>query len=109
MEMLAPAKVNLHLEILGKRPDGYHEIRTLMHRVDLGDEMDLRLEGKGIKLIADGEGIPKGRKNLAFRAAQVFFEELGIQRGIKIRLKKKFLWRPAWAEEAVTPPRCCWA
>ena len=106
MELVAPAKVNLLLEILGKRPDGYHEIRTLMSRIDLGDEMDIRLEGKGIHLIADDAGNPKGMKNLAFRAAQVFFEELGIQRGVKIRLKKKFLWRPAWAEEAVMPLLC---
>ena len=89
MELLAPAKVNLHLEVLGKRPDGYHEIQTLMHRVDLCDEMAISLEGEGIKLVADGEGIPEGRENLACRAAQVFFEELGIQKGLKIRLKKR--------------------
>ncbi len=89
MKFLAPAKVNLYLEILGKRPDGYHELQTLMHRVDLGDEMEISLEGQGINLVADGKGIPEGRENLACRAAQVFFEELGIQRGLKIRLKKR--------------------
>ena len=89
MKFLAPAKVNLYLEILGKRPDGYHELQTLMHRVDLGDEMEISLEGQGIKLVADGKGIPEGMENLACRAAQVFFEELGIQRGLKIRLKKR--------------------
>ena len=105
MELLAPAKVNLHLEILGKRPDGYHEIRTLMHRVDLCDEVAMSLEGQGIDLVAEGKWIPEGKENLACRGAQVFFEELGIQRGIKIRLKKKFLWPPDWAEEVVMPPR----
>lgn len=89
MKFLAPAKVNLYLEILGKRPDGYHELQTLMHRVDLGDEMEISLEGQGINLVADGKGIPEGKENLACRAAQVFFEELGIQRGLKIRLKKR--------------------
>lgn len=89
MKFLAPAKVNLYLEILSKRPDGYHELQTLMHRVDLGDEMEINLEGQGIKLVADGKGIPEGMENLACRAAQVFFEELGIQRGLKIRLKKR--------------------
>jgi 4-diphosphocytidyl-2-C-methyl-D-erythritol kinase len=89
MKFLAPAKVNLYLEILGKRPDGYHELQTLMHRVDLGDEVEISLEGQGINLVADGKGIPEGRENLACRAAQVFFEELGIQRGLKIRLKKR--------------------
>ena len=89
MKFLAPAKVNLYLEILGKRPDGYHELQTLMHRVDLDDEMEISLEGQGINLVADGKGIPEGKENLACRAAQVFFEELGIQRGLKIRLKKR--------------------
>ncbi|MBU1206091.1 MAG: 4-(cytidine 5'-diphospho)-2-C-methyl-D-erythritol kinase [Proteobacteria bacterium] len=89
MKFLAPAKVNLYLEILGKRPDGYHEIQTLMHRVDLGDEMEISLEGQGIKLVAEGKGIPEGEENLACRGAQVFFEELGIQKGLTIRLKKR--------------------
>jgi 4-diphosphocytidyl-2-C-methyl-D-erythritol kinase len=89
MRFLAPAKINLSLEILGKRPDGYHEIRTLMHRVDLCDEIGISLEGQGIKLAADGEGIPAGGENLACRAAQVFFEELGSRRSIKIWLKKR--------------------
>ena len=62
MKVLAPAKINLHLEILGKRADGYHEIRTLMHRVDLCDEMEISVEGQGIKIIAEGEGIPEGRE-----------------------------------------------
>ena len=89
MKVLAPAKINLHLEILGKRPDGYHEIRTLMHRIDLCDEMEISVEGQGIKMVAEGEGIPEGRENLACRAAQVFLEELGSQRGLKISLKKR--------------------
>lgn len=89
MKFLAPAKINLHLEILGKRADGYHEIRTLMHRVDLCDEMEISVEGQGIKMVAEGEGIPEGRENLACRAAQVFLEELGSQRGLKIWLKKR--------------------
>ena len=89
MKFLAPAKINLCLEILGKRRDGYHEIRTLMHRVDLCDEIEISLEGKGIQLVADGEDVPAGEGNLAFRAAQIFLEEFGSPRGVRIRLKKR--------------------
>ncbi len=89
MKFLAPAKINLCLEILGKRPDGYHEIRTLMHRVDLCDEMEINLEGEGIELAAEGEGVPAGEKNLAWRAARFFLEEAGSHRGVKIWLKKR--------------------
>ena len=89
MKVVAPAKVNLHLEILGKRPDGYHEIRTLMRRVDLCDEMEISLEGEGVDLEAEGGGIPTGRENLACRAAQIFLEELGSQKGVRIWLRKK--------------------
>jgi 4-diphosphocytidyl-2-C-methyl-D-erythritol kinase len=89
MKLLAPAKINLRLEILGKRADGYHEIRTLMHRVDLCDELEISVEGRpGIRMVAEGKGIPEGKENLACRAAQVFLEELGTPRGLKIRLKK---------------------
>lgn len=89
MRFLAPAKVNLHLEILGKRPDNYHEIQTLMHRVDLFDELEITLNGQGIRLLSEGEETPQGMENLAFRAAQLFFAECGIQRGLQIILKKK--------------------
>lgn len=89
MKFLAPAKINLCLEILGKRPDGYHEIRTLMHRVGFCDEIEISLEGQGIQLVADGEDVPADEGNLAFRAAQVFLEEFGGRTGVKIRLKKR--------------------
>jgi len=89
MKFLAPAKVNLHLEILGKRPDNYHEIQTLMHRVDLYDELEITLNGQGIRLLSEGEETPQGMENLAFRAAKLFFEDCGIQRGLQIILKKK--------------------
>lgn len=89
MKFPAPAKINLCLEILGQRPDGYHEIRTLMHRVDLCDEIEISLGGQGIQLVVEGEDVPAGEGNLAFRAAQVFLEELGGAKGVRIRLKKR--------------------
>ena len=89
MEFLSPAKVNLHLEVLEKRPDGYHEIQTLMHRIDLYDQMEIQEGGKGIRLVTDSEGIPGGMDNLACRAARVFCQEAGIQGNFEIRIRKR--------------------
>lgn len=89
MKFLSPAKVNLHLEVLSKRPDGYHEIQTLMQRVDLSDEMEIHLGGRGIRLVSEGGGVPEGMDNLACRAARIFCEEFGIRGDLRIRLKKR--------------------
>jgi len=89
MKFLSPAKVNLYLEVLGRRPDGYHEIQTLMHRVDLFDEVEMNLGGPGIRGVSEGEEVPPGMENLACRAAQFFFEKFNIPGGLQIRLKKR--------------------
>jgi 4-diphosphocytidyl-2-C-methyl-D-erythritol kinase len=89
MKFLSPAKVNLHLEVLGKRPDGYHEIQTLMHRVGLFDEVEISLGGRGIRLVSEGEEVPAGAENLVCRAAQILFEEFGIPGDLQIRLQKR--------------------
>jgi 4-diphosphocytidyl-2-C-methyl-D-erythritol kinase len=90
MKLLSPAKVNLYLEIRGRRPDGYHEIQTLMHRVDLCDEVEIDRKESGIELLTEGgEEIPAGKENIAWRAAQTFLEDRGIREGVRIRLKKR--------------------
>ncbi|MBI5966676.1 MAG: 4-(cytidine 5'-diphospho)-2-C-methyl-D-erythritol kinase [Deltaproteobacteria bacterium] len=89
MRFLSPAKVNLYLEVLKKRPDGYHEIQTLMHRVALFDEVEIGLGGRGIRLVSEGEKIPAGIRNLACRAARLFLREFGIQKDVEIGLKKR--------------------
>jgi 4-diphosphocytidyl-2-C-methyl-D-erythritol kinase len=89
MKFLSPAKVNLNLEVRQKRADGYHEIQTLMHRIDLADELEIDQRGDGIFLELEGEETPPGEDNLAFRAARIFLQETKIAAGVKIRLKKK--------------------
>ena len=60
--LLSPAKVNLTLEVLGTRPDGYHEIRSLIQPVDLFDEVKIEtIEGEGIEISSSGIEIPRGR------------------------------------------------
>lgn len=88
MKVLSPAKVNLHLEVLERRADGYHEVQTLMMKVDLFDEMEVHPGGQGVRVIAEGEAIPEEPENLACRAARFFCREAGIPENIEIRLRK---------------------
>lgn len=88
----APCKVNLLLKVLGKRADGYHELETWMQKLDLVDEITLRLlPNPEIILHCDEPGIPSGPGNLAWRAAKSFFRasRRGEGRGVEIRLHKK--------------------
>jgi len=87
--LLSPAKINLHLEVLEKRPDGYHEIQTLMQRVDLCDEVEIHPGGRGIRLLSEGEAVPQGEENLACRAARLFCRETGIPEDLEIRIWKR--------------------
>ncbi|MGQ9694162.1 MAG: 4-(cytidine 5'-diphospho)-2-C-methyl-D-erythritol kinase [Thermodesulfobacteriota bacterium] len=89
MNLLAPAKINLCLRIRCKRNDGYHEICTLMQRISIFDEVDIELTEKGIELIPEGGEVPHGLDNLAGRAAQIFFQAAGLDKGVRIRLRKK--------------------
>lgn len=88
--LLSPAKVNLILEVLRKRPDGYHEIRSLIQPVDLFDEVTVETtEGEGILLSASGIDIPRDKDNLAWRAADIFLSEGRLETGVAISIKKK--------------------
>lgn len=84
----SPAKVNLCLRVLNKRPDGYHNIASLMTRISLADEMEFRAGGKGIKLSCPGSGLPEDSGNLVFRAAQALLTEAGVEAGVEITLRK---------------------
>jgi 4-diphosphocytidyl-2-C-methyl-D-erythritol kinase len=91
MQVLAPAKINLSLRILGQRNDGFHELDTLIAPISLHDEIriDKAHPGKGIKFCCDDPSVPQGDDNLAVRAAKGFFETTRIEPAISIELKKK--------------------
>ena len=91
MQVLAPAKINLSLKILGRRNDGFHELDTLIAPISLYDEIriDKGRPGKGIKFHCDDPSVPKGDDNLVVRAAKAFFETTNIESTISIELKKK--------------------
>lgn len=85
----APAKINLTLDALWKRQDGYHELEMVMTTVDLFDRIDLfHKESPSITLDSSSGLVPQDERNLAYRAANLLREKMGIKRGIHIRIDK---------------------
>ena len=82
------AKVNLALEVLGKRSDGYHEIATVMCAVDLFDRLTLEV-APGLSLEADDPALPIDERNLIVRAAMLLREAAGVAKGARLRLQKR--------------------
>ena len=75
----ASAKINLTLDILGKRPDGYHELRSVMQSVSLCDRLSVTLNGTGkIRVFCDRPDVPTGPENTVYRAAEAFFRKTGL-------------------------------
>jgi len=90
ISLAAPAKINLSLRILGKRPDGYHELDTLMVPIRLADEVEVTLvPGHEVSVACNDPEIPTGRENLCVKAVEAFREETGIAHGIAISLMKR--------------------
>ena len=88
--VLAPAKINLSLLIAGKRPDGFHEIETVMAKVDLFDEILIQQGQKsGIELVCEGPNwAPRGKENLVYTACEVLMANCHSQADVKITLTK---------------------
>lgn len=92
LRLRAPAKINWSLEVLHIRPDGYHEIRSVLQTVDLCDVVTLR-EADGIELVLTGEpgmlGDEPSERNLAYRAAAALQDFAGVRKGVRIELEKR--------------------
>jgi 4-diphosphocytidyl-2-C-methyl-D-erythritol kinase len=89
LTLKAPAKINLFLKILNRRPDGYHEIESLMQKIALFDILHLSRQRDSISLSCQGRPVPEDRENLVCRAALAFFSATGIAAGVQIILEKK--------------------
>jgi 4-diphosphocytidyl-2-C-methyl-D-erythritol kinase len=89
LTLWAPAKVNLFLEVLRRRDDGFHEIRTLLQLVDLCDQITLSPHREKISLESAGLPCPTGEENVAYRAAVLLFKTCGIRTGVQIRIEKR--------------------
>src|SRR5689334_3355885 len=89
MQILAPAKINLSLRILGKRPDGFHEIETLIAPISLSDRIDIEKQNRWIDFSCDDPTLSSGEENLVVRVAKLFCERAKVKSGVSIRLEKK--------------------
>ena len=77
-----PAKINLYLKVLRKRPDGYHDIETVFERIDLCDELVLKPLSGGIVVKCDDPQVPCDRRNLVYKAAEIIKERYSVTAGV---------------------------
>ena len=86
----APAKINLTLDVLYKRPDNYHEVEMVMTTVDLADRIGLEARQDGlIKIISADRYVPDDNRNFAYQAAQLLKDTYGIEQGVDIHIEKE--------------------
>ena len=89
LTLRSPAKINLRLEILKKRDDGYHEIRTILQKISLFDEINLKLSSENtITVTTNNPAIPSGKENLAYKAASLLINDQKLSTGLTINIKK---------------------
>jgi 4-diphosphocytidyl-2-C-methyl-D-erythritol kinase len=89
LTVFSPAKINVYLRILGKRPDGYHDLETLMLPLEFGDEITFRPNKHGLSLVCDNPTLPTDDSNLALRAARRLADRYGVKQGATITLTKR--------------------
>ena len=89
LTVLSPAKLNLVLDVLGKRPDGFHELKTIFERISLADRITLtRTQTGKIRIRCSHPQVPKGPGNLVFKAAQMLAQDFSISEGLDINIIK---------------------
>ncbi|MBN1546109.1 MAG: 4-(cytidine 5'-diphospho)-2-C-methyl-D-erythritol kinase [Syntrophaceae bacterium] len=88
IEVLSPAKVNLYLKVIRKRPDGYHDIATLMQKIDLQDRMIFSRREEGVVICCPGFPQLENEENIVFRAAKALFFAMACRGGVEIVIHK---------------------
>ena len=89
MKLLSPAKINLFLQIVGKRADGYHDLVTLMCCVGLYDIISLDFSAEEISVACTHPLVPQDHTNLAYRAAKLFLDHINSKEGVRITIEKQ--------------------
>ena len=89
LEKESPGKVNLVLNILGRRADGFHELETVLYPIRVCDRLSFAGAGSGIELRCDAPGLPTDAGNLVYRAAAAFLEAAKIRDGVRVELRKR--------------------
>jgi len=85
----SPAKINLRLLVKGRRPDGYHEIETLLQAIDIFDTLIFTPLPKGIEVYPDTNEVPSGEGNIVWRAAAALLKMAGCRQGVRVEIKKR--------------------
>ena len=89
LHLESPAKVNLRLEILKKREDGYHELRTVLQKINLHDLLHFSLKKeKGLSITTDHPNLPVGKRNLVYQAVQSILKKSDYQGGVLVKIEK---------------------
>jgi len=89
LRLKAPAKINLYLNVLNKRPDGYHDIETVFEKIDLCDEITLKKRKQGIKVLCRHKGVPQDERNLGARAARALLKKTNCSDSVQIKIAKR--------------------
>ncbi len=89
IKIKAMGKVNLGLDVLGKKPNGYHEVRMIMQSVELGDTLKFTKTAEGITIRTNKKDLPTDEGNLIYRAIQLMQEEYHLKGGVSVRLDKQ--------------------
>ncbi|HTL70451.1 MAG TPA: 4-(cytidine 5'-diphospho)-2-C-methyl-D-erythritol kinase [Candidatus Eisenbacteria bacterium] len=89
MKLRSPAKVNLYLRIVRKRPDGFHEIETVFERIALFDDVTIRPARSGTRVSCSDPEVPSGPGNLAWKAAELLRSRFGVKAGVRIHIRKR--------------------
>ena len=93
MRLRALAKINLGLDVLRKREDGYHELRMIMQTINMYDQLDIEIsKTPGIKITTNLPFIPVNESNLVYKAAKLLMDEFQVEQGITVDLQKFILF-----------------
>lgn len=89
MKLKARAKINLSIDIVGKRPDGYHEVNMIMQSIKLYDTIFIEPLISGVEVVSDNPKIPSGAGNIVYKAAKLIINKYDIKSGVKITIQKR--------------------
>ncbi len=106
MRLKALGKINLGLDVLGRRENGYHDVRMVMQTVYLYDQICIeKMKEPGIEIKTNLYYLPVNENNLVYKAAKLLMEEFGIEEGVKIDLEKH-IPVAAWQAEVLMRRQC---
>lgn len=89
VELKALAKINLGLDVLGRRENGYHDVRMVMQSIYLYDDVKIKMEeNPGLRVVTNLSFLPAGEGNIAYRAAKMLIDEFNLEKGVQITLNK---------------------